>query len=125
MSLVFRIKAVLMKNKSDEEAKVWLESRNLKSQYGNMKKRRMDDEGYQVYKQHSNTGKVDPEQVVKVIVEEDIVMIGEYRYPKYMVERKKRGPGNGPGGRKPKVIPESRAASPHQDSDSESEIREV
>ena len=50
MSLVFRIKSVHMKGKSDEECKSWLEERNLKSHYGNLKSKKLDHDGFTEYK---------------------------------------------------------------------------
>ena len=50
MSLVFRIKSVHMKEKSDDECKEWLEERNLKSHYGNLKCKKFDNDGFTEFK---------------------------------------------------------------------------
>ena len=87
MSLIFRIKCVHMKGKSDDEAKTWLEEKNLKYHYGNLKSKKIDGEGFTEYKQRSRTGKVDQAQTVRVKLDEDTFVTGEYRYPKFKVER--------------------------------------
>jgi hypothetical protein len=121
MSVIFRIKTVYIKDKTQEEARAWLEERKLKPNYGNSKYVKTDEEGFVEYKQRSHAGKVDHEQTTKVKIEEGIYVLAEYRYMKLRTERKKRGFGNGPGGRKAKkqVNPESEAANPRQDSGSE------
>ena len=87
MSVVFRIKSVFIKDKTQEAARAWLEERNLKSNYGNLKYVRTDEEGFVEYKQRSRAGNVDHDQTVKVKIDDGIFVLGEYRYPKFKALR--------------------------------------
>jgi hypothetical protein len=91
MSLIFRIKSVGIKNMQDDDARKWLEDRNLRSHYSNLKQNRVDQDGYTIFQQKSKTNKVDQNQTTKVMIDDNIFMIGEYRNPKYKKLRMKRG----------------------------------
>ena len=92
MSLIFRIKSVHIKSLPIEEQVKFLEDRNLKSTYSNLKARKTDAEGFTEYKQRSRTAKTDPTQSVRVKIDDNIYMIGEYKNAKFKSLRQKRGP---------------------------------
>jgi hypothetical protein len=68
MSLVFRIDSVHFDKSihpEQEKHAAWLQEKNLKDHYGNLKTKPEKD-GFSIYKQRSKSGKVDISQQVRV-----------------------------------------------------------